>query len=107
MKVQIFSDEGQPIETSGDPGELVCTAPFPSQPAFFWGDKDGRRYQSAYFEKFPGMSPSRAREPGRKYCRSNICSGVWHQGDYVRMDPVTQGIQFLGRSDGVLNPSGS
>jgi acetoacetyl-CoA synthetase len=58
MKVQIFSDEGLSIETTGRPGELVCTAPFPSQPAFFWGDKDGSRYQSAYFEKFPGTSPS-------------------------------------------------
>lgn len=32
--------------------------------------------------------------------------GVWAQGDFVRMDPDTQGILFLGRSDGVLNPSG-
>ncbi|KIW78340.1 acetoacetate-CoA ligase [Fonsecaea pedrosoi CBS 271.37] len=85
MKVQIYSDEARPIEESGQAGELVCTAPFPSQPAFFWGDEDGKRYQSAYFEKF---------------------SGLWHQGDYIRMDPGTQGIQFLGRSDGVLNPSG-
>ncbi|OQV09045.1 hypothetical protein CLAIMM_13227 [Cladophialophora immunda] len=85
MKVQIYSDEGEAIESTGEPGELVCTAPFPSQPAFFWGDESGERYRSAYFERFPG---------------------VWHQGDYIRMDPATQGVQFLGRSDGVLNPSG-
>ncbi|RSL82698.1 hypothetical protein CEP51_004974 [Fusarium floridanum] len=85
MKVQVFSDKGEAIEESGEAGELVCTAPFPSQPAFFWGDEDGQRYRSAYFERYPG---------------------VWHQGDFVRMDPITQGIQFLGRSDGVLNPSG-
>ncbi|KAK5445143.1 hypothetical protein LTS15_010234 [Exophiala xenobiotica] len=85
MKVQIYSDTGEPIEATGEAGELVCTAPFPSQPVFFWGDKDGKRYQSAYFERFPG---------------------IWHQGDYIRMEPATQGIQFLGRSDGVLNPSG-
>ncbi|KAH0839290.1 Acetoacetyl-CoA synthetase [Fonsecaea pedrosoi] len=85
MKVQIYSDDGQAIESTGEAGELVCTAPFPSQPAFFWGDKSGERYRSAYFERFPG---------------------VWHQGDYIRMDPHTQGVQFLGRSDGVLNPSG-
>ncbi|KAK7905506.1 hypothetical protein LTR67_000229 [Exophiala xenobiotica] len=85
MKVQVYSDAGEPIEATGEPGELVCTAPFPSQPVFFWGDKDGKRYQSAYFERFPG---------------------IWHQGDYIRMEPATQGIQFLGRSDGVLNPSG-
>ncbi|KAI1615923.1 acetoacetate-CoA ligase [Exophiala viscosa] len=85
MKVQIYSDDGHPIEATGQAGELVCTAPFPSQPAYFWGDEDGKRYHSAYFEKF---------------------QGIWHQGDYIRMDPVTKGVQFLGRSDGVLNPSG-
>ncbi|KIW30526.1 acetoacetate-CoA ligase [Cladophialophora immunda] len=85
MKVQIYSDDGKPIEATGEPGELVATAPFPSQPAFFWGDDGGKRYKAAYFETFPG---------------------IWHQGDYIRMDPQTQGIQFLGRSDGVLNPSG-
>jgi len=34
------------------------------------------------------------------------CLDVWTQGDFIRMDPATGGIQFLGRSDGVLNPSG-
>ncbi|KAF9884511.1 hypothetical protein FE257_001699 [Aspergillus nanangensis] len=85
MKVQIYSDNGESIEASGQAGELVCTTPFPSQPIMFWGDQDGTRYKSAYFEKFPG---------------------VWAQGDYIRMEPNTQCIQFLGRSDGVLNPSG-
>lgn len=55
MKVQIYSDSGQPIEATGQAGELVCIAPFPSQPAYFWGDEGNRRYHSAYFEKFPGM----------------------------------------------------
>ncbi|KAK5156781.1 hypothetical protein LTS14_004994 [Recurvomyces mirabilis] len=32
--------------------------------------------------------------------------GTWTQGDFIRMDTKTQGIQFMGRSDGVLNPSG-
>lgn len=54
MKVQIFSEDGKPIESTGQPGELVCTAPFPSQPAFFWGDESGERYKSAYYDKFPG-----------------------------------------------------
>ena len=54
MKVQIYSDDGHSIEATGQAGELVCTAPFPSQPAFFWGDKDGKQYHSAYFEKFQG-----------------------------------------------------
>jgi acetoacetyl-CoA synthetase len=58
MKLQIYSDEGHPIETTGQAGELVCTAPFPSQPAFFWGDEEGTRYKSAYFEKFSGIAIS-------------------------------------------------
>jgi hypothetical protein len=73
MKVQVFSDEGKPVESSGEPGELVCSAPFPSQPAYFWGDKDSSRYQSAYFEKFPGMSLARARELRRGHLRANEC----------------------------------
>jgi acetoacetyl-CoA synthetase len=56
MKVEIWSDDATAIESTGEPGELVCTAPFPSQPAFFWGDDNGARYRSAYFEKFEGNS---------------------------------------------------
>src|SRR5690606_15080188 len=37
----------------GRPGELVCTAPMPSMPLFFWDDDDGRRYRESYFEHFP------------------------------------------------------
>ena len=101
MKVQIFSDEGNPIEDSGLPGELVCTAPFPSQPAFFWGDEEGTKYRSAYFERYPGELV-----PNKPYQPVDHVTGLWHQGDYIQMDPETGGIQFLGRSDGVLNPSG-
>jgi len=28
----------------GVEGELACLKPFPSQPLFFWGDKDHKRY---------------------------------------------------------------
>lgn len=28
----------------GTEGELACLNPFPSQPLFFWGDKDGKKY---------------------------------------------------------------
>jgi acetoacetyl-CoA synthetase len=67
MKVQVYSDAGEPIEATGEPGELVCTAPFPSQPVFFWGDKDGKRYRSAYFERFPGISFSISPYYRRRY----------------------------------------
>jgi acetoacetyl-CoA synthetase len=31
---------------------------------------------------------------------------VWTHGDYILIHPKTRGIYFLGRADGVLNPSG-
>ena len=61
---------------SGEPGELVCTRPFPSMPLGFWGDPDGARYRAAYFERFPG---------------------VWHHGDYVETE--RGGFVIHGRSD--------
>lgn len=68
----------------GTPGELVATAAFPNMPVFFWGD-DGSKYFSAYFEKY---------------------DSVWTHGDFVMLHPITKGLIFLGRADGVLNPSG-
>lgn len=35
-----------------------------------------------------------------------ICSDVWAQGDFVMIDDQTKQLIFLGRSDGILNPSG-
>jgi acetoacetyl-CoA synthetase len=69
----------------GEPGELVATASFPNQPVFFWGDESGERYQNAYYTRFPH---------------------VWTHGDFIQVHPVTKQILFLGRADGVLNPSG-
>jgi acetoacetyl-CoA synthetase len=58
--------------------------PFPSMPVSFWNDPGGRRYQAAYFERFPG---------------------VWTHGDYVEMTDH-DGVIIYGRSDAVLNPGG-
>ncbi len=82
MKVEVFDEEGQALEQGK--GELVCTAPFPSMPVGFWNDPDGRKYRSAYFERFPG---------------------VWHHGDYCELTAMG-GMVFWGRSDAVLNPGG-
>ncbi|KAF7509118.1 hypothetical protein GJ744_008345 [Endocarpon pusillum] len=76
--------EGRPVE-DGVPGELVATGPFPNMPRFFWGDEDGKRYRESYFAKF---------------------DDCWVHGDFVMIHPTTKQIIFLGRSDGVLNPSG-
>ncbi|KDQ27491.1 hypothetical protein PLEOSDRAFT_1064819 [Pleurotus ostreatus PC15] len=85
MKVEVFDPHGNNIEHTGEPGEMVCTRPHPSLPLYFWGDEDGKKYRSAYFEMYPG---------------------IWRQGDFMVINPVTKGILMLGRSDGVLNPSG-
>lgn len=94
------SETGESIALTGRPGELVCRAPFPSMPCRFWGDdKDNRKYRAAYFEKFP--IPSTATATG-----SPGYLDVWAQHDFITMNPLTKGVQILGRSDGVLNPSG-
>ncbi|MBI1909351.1 MAG: acetoacetate--CoA ligase [Deltaproteobacteria bacterium] len=82
MKVEAWDENGKGV--IGQKGELVCTAPFPSMPVFFWNDPDGKKYQGAYFEKFPG---------------------VWHHGDFIEVTPQ-KGIIVYGRSDATLNPGG-
>ncbi|EJD05262.1 acetoacetyl-CoA synthetase [Fomitiporia mediterranea MF3/22] len=85
MAVEIFDPEGRNIENTGTPGELVCTRPHPSLPVSFWNDNDGEKLRKAYFDTYPG---------------------VWRQGDFLALNPRTKGLMILGRSDGVLNPSG-
>ncbi|KAJ5628089.1 acetoacetyl-CoA synthase, partial [Penicillium lividum] len=69
----------------GEPGELVAIKPFPNMPISFWGDEGGRKYFDAYFARY---------------------NNVWTQGDFITINPTTHQITILGRSDGVLNPSG-
>lgn len=58
-------------------------------PVFLWNDgpgpAPGPKYRAAYFERF---------------------AGVWAQGDFCAIHPHTGAVLMLGRSDGVLNPSG-
>ncbi|KAJ6443402.1 eukaryotic translation initiation factor 3 subunit 2 [Purpureocillium lavendulum] len=85
MAVQVWSPTGSDLSGSGEAGELVCVKPFPSQPVCFWGEDGEKKYKESYFAKFPG---------------------VWAHGDFIRVNPKTDGLVILGRSDGVLNPSG-
>ncbi|KAG7098350.1 hypothetical protein E1B28_000309 [Marasmius oreades] len=86
MKIEVFDPEGKNVEQTGEPGELVCTRPHPSLPLKFWGDtEDGKKLRETYFSFFPG---------------------IWRQGDFIVINPTTKGVMILGRSDGVLNPSG-
>ncbi len=82
MKVYAYDETGTPVV--GQQAELVCTAPFPSMPIYFWGDEDGSKYHSAYFDEYPG---------------------IWTHGDFIM---VTEhgGVIMFGRSDATLNPGG-
>jgi acetoacetyl-CoA synthetase len=82
MAVAAFDDQGRSLV--GEPGELVCTRPFPAMPVGFWEDPGDARYHAAYFERFPG---------------------VWHHGDWTLITP-DGGVIIYGRSDAVLNPGG-
>ena len=82
MKVEVFDEDGRSV--TGQKGELVCTAPFPSMPVRFWNDPDGSKYRAAYFARFPG---------------------VWCHGDFMELTPRGTAIIY-GRSDATLNPGG-
>ena len=75
---------GRASRSTGTPGELVCTRPFPSMPVAFWNDPDGAKYRAAYFEHFPD---------------------VWRHGDWAERT-AHDGLVIFGRSDATLNPGG-
>ena len=85
MAVEAWDYLGKDVSLLGEPGDLVCTKPFPCQPVAFWGPDGKQSYQKSYFEAFPG---------------------VWHHGDFIRFNPRTGGLIMLGRSDGILKPAG-
>ncbi|MCF6323845.1 MAG: acetoacetate--CoA ligase [Gammaproteobacteria bacterium] len=82
MKVEIFDESGKAV--NNQKGELVCTAPAPPMPLFFWGDDGNRKYHAAYFERF---------------------ENTWAHGDYAEIT-AHDGIIIYGRSDALLNPGG-
>jgi acetoacetyl-CoA synthetase len=82
MAVDVVDQSGKPLKSGK--GELVCTRPFPSMPIGFWNDPDGRKYHSAYFDRFPG---------------------IWHHGDFAEWTGHG-GMIIHGRSDATLNPGG-
>jgi acetoacetyl-CoA synthetase len=83
MKVKAYDEEGKPLYDKQ--GELVCEAPAPSMPLYFWNDPDYTKYRDAYFTVYPN---------------------IWRHGDYVTFYSDTRGVTFFGRSDAILKPSG-
>jgi len=82
MKVQAFDDQGEPVVNQQ--GELVCSAPFPSMPIYFWDDPENKKYHAAYFDVYPN---------------------VWRHGDFIEIND-RGGVAISGRSDATLNPGG-
>ncbi|MCG8467265.1 MAG: acetoacetate--CoA ligase [Gemmatimonadetes bacterium] len=82
MDVDVWDEEGRPL-ASGK-GELVCKRSFPSVPIGFWGDDDGSRFHTAYFDTYPG---------------------VWRHGDWMEWTEHGGAI-IHGRSDATLNAGG-
>ena len=82
MKVEAFDETGTSV--CNRQGELVCTAPSPSMPIYFWDDPEGKKYHSAYFDVYPG---------------------IWRHGDYIEIND-RGGVVIYGRSDATLNPGG-
>jgi acetoacetyl-CoA synthetase len=80
--VEAWSEHGSPVVD--EVGELVCVRPIPGMPLYFWGDPDGRRYQSSYFDMFPG---------------------IWRHGDWIKITP-RGGCTIYGRSDATINRHG-
>lgn len=83
MKVKAYDEKGRGVFDAQ--GELVCEAPAPSMPLYFWNDPELTRYEYAYFSIYPN---------------------VWRHGDYVEFYSDTKGVTFFGRSDAILKPSG-
>ena len=82
MKVLAFDENGKSV--INQQGELVCAAPFPSMPIYFWDDPNTKKYHDAYFNVYPN---------------------IWRHGDYI---VITErgGVIMYGRSDATLNPGG-
>ena len=82
LRMEVFGEDAKPLV--GEPGELVCTMPFPSMPLGFWADASGARYKAAYFDFFPN---------------------VWRQGDWAELTS-RGGVIIYGRSDATLKVRG-
>jgi acetoacetyl-CoA synthetase len=82
MKVEAFDDKGTSVIDKK--GELVCTAPAPPMPIYFWDDPDKKKYKDAYFNVYPN---------------------VWRHGDFIEINSHG-GVIIYGRSDATLKPGG-
>ena len=82
MDVKAFDENGKSV--INQQGELVCAAPAPSMPIYFWDDPDNEKYHNAYFDVYPN---------------------IWRHGDFMTVND-RGGVVIHGRSDATLKPGG-
>lgn len=87
------------VVPNGEPGELVAVSAFPNVPVFLWNDG----YPNP---EHPQFHPTRKGSTFHKAYFARFAQKVWAHGDFCVVHPITGNISFLGRADGVLNPSG-
>jgi acetoacetyl-CoA synthetase len=97
--VESWDAEGRPVQDAV--GELVCAQPIPSMPLYLWGDKDGSRYLSSYFDMYP---PGHGRQPGGGDGPASM-GAVWRHGDWLKIG-ANGGCIIYGRSDATINRHG-
>ena len=93
--VEAWNAEGQPV--TDEVGELVCAQPLPSM----WGDKDGSRYLSSYFDMYPA---GHGRQLGGGDGPASM-GAVWRHGDWLKIG-ANGGCTIYGRSDATINRHG-
>jgi acetoacetyl-CoA synthetase len=82
VSLESWDENGHPLHDVI--GEMVITKPMPSMPIYFWNDANFEKYESSYFEDWPG---------------------IWRHGDWIRITP-NYGMVIYGRSDATLNRHG-
>jgi acetoacetyl-CoA synthetase len=80
--VEAWDEDGRALVD--EVGELVITRPMPSMPLFLWGDEDGSRFRSSYFDMYPG---------------------IWRHGDWIKITRRGTAVIY-GRSDSTINRGG-
>lgn len=97
--VHAWDEAGQPV--INQVGELVCSQPIPSMPLYLWGDTEGQRYHSSYFDSYPaghGRNPHGGDWP--------VSAGaVWRHGDWISIGSDGSCVIY-GRSDATINRHG-
>lgn len=69
--------DGHSIKHTGEAGEFICRKAFPSMPVYFWGDTNGEKYRSSYFNRYDFP--------------------CWAQHDWASVNPLTKGWTVHGR----------